>query len=186
MIKRDSFWSVKNVVKIQNSEFVFRENMWWSAKGQLISKANCQAVNSSKKRTNEFVFTTMRGVFVRFLEEIEDTKKTFGNYLTFSWVVAKHISQLVLRACFFSVLLLKCLTPQSINLWRKPPGISIFSCNDKPQFFSFCHDNTYLCTLPTYLYAGPPSGLKEKHPAGSRVWSQKYMWLLLLNCKWCL
>ena len=46
-------------------------------KGQLISKANCQAVNSSKKRTNEFVFTTMRGVFVRFLEGIKDTKKTF-------------------------------------------------------------------------------------------------------------
>lgn len=53
IIKRDSFWSIKNVVEIQNSEFVFRENMWWSA----------------------------------------------------SWVVAKHISQLVLRACFFSVLL---------------------------------------------------------------------------------
>ena len=33
---------------------------------------------------NEFVvFTTMRRVFVRFLEEIEDTKKTFRNYLTF-------------------------------------------------------------------------------------------------------
>ena len=43
-------------------------------KGQLISKANCQAVNSSKKQTNEFFFTTMRRVFVRFLE---DTKKTF-------------------------------------------------------------------------------------------------------------
>ena len=28
-------------------------------KGQLISKANCQAVNSSKKRRNEFVFTQM-------------------------------------------------------------------------------------------------------------------------------
>jgi hypothetical protein len=28
---------------------------------------------------NEFVFTTMRRVFVRFLEEIEDTKKTFRN-----------------------------------------------------------------------------------------------------------
>ena len=55
------------------------------AKGQIISKANCQAVNSSKKRTNEFVFITMRRVFVRFLEEIEDTKKTFRNYLTFSW-----------------------------------------------------------------------------------------------------
>ena len=52
-------------------------------KGQLISKANCQAVNSSKKRTNEFVFTTMRRVLVRFLEEIEDTKKTFRNLLTF-------------------------------------------------------------------------------------------------------
>ena len=52
-------------------------------KGQLISKANCQAVNSSKKRTNEFVFTTMRRVFVCFLEEIEDSKKAFRNYLTF-------------------------------------------------------------------------------------------------------
>ena len=54
------------------------------SKGQLISKANYQAVNSSKKRTNEFVFTNMRRVFVRFLEEIEDTKKTFKNYLTFN------------------------------------------------------------------------------------------------------
>ena len=40
-------------------------------KGQIILKANCQAVNFSKKRTNEFVFTTMRRVFVRFLEEIQ-------------------------------------------------------------------------------------------------------------------
>ena len=44
-------------------------------KGQLISKANGQAVNSSKKRTNDFVFTSMRRVFVSCLEEIEDTKK---------------------------------------------------------------------------------------------------------------
>ena len=55
-------------------------------KGHLISKANCQAVNSSKKETNLFVFTTMRRVLVRFLEEIEDTKKTFRNYLTFTLV----------------------------------------------------------------------------------------------------
>ena len=53
-------------------------------KGQLISEANCKVVNSSKKRTNEFVFTTMQRVFVCFLEEIEDIKKTFRNYLTFS------------------------------------------------------------------------------------------------------
>ena len=38
-------------------------------KGQLISKANCQAVNSSKKRTNEFVFTSEWFVFVHFLGE---------------------------------------------------------------------------------------------------------------------
>ena len=36
-----------------------------TSKGQLISKANCQAMNSSKKRTNEFIFTTMRLAFVR-------------------------------------------------------------------------------------------------------------------------
>ena len=46
-------------------------------KSQLISKENFQAVNSSKKRTNEFVFTTMRRVFVHFLEEIKDSKKAF-------------------------------------------------------------------------------------------------------------
>ena len=53
-------------------------------KGQLISKANCQAVNSSKKGTNKFIFTTRRRVFDRFLEEIENTKKTFRNDLTFN------------------------------------------------------------------------------------------------------
>ena len=42
-----------------------------STKGQLVWKANC------------FVFTTMRPVFVRLLEEIEDSKKAFRNYLTF-------------------------------------------------------------------------------------------------------
>ena len=52
-------------------------------KGQLISKANCQAMNSSKKLGNGFVFTTMRHVFVRVLEEIEDSRKAFRNYLTF-------------------------------------------------------------------------------------------------------
>ena len=46
-------------------------------KGQLIWKVNCQAVNSSKKRTNEFVFTSMRHVFVRFFEESLARKKTF-------------------------------------------------------------------------------------------------------------
>ena len=52
-------------------------------KGQIILKENCHSLNSSKKQTNEFVFTSMQRVFVCFLEEIEDSKKTFGNYLTF-------------------------------------------------------------------------------------------------------
>ena len=55
-------------------------------KGQLISKANCQAKDSSKKRTNEFVFTGMRRVFVRFLEESSARKKTFRDYLTFTMI----------------------------------------------------------------------------------------------------
>ena len=67
----------------------------FSPKGQLISKANCQAVNSSKKRTNEFVFTSMRRFFVRFLEEIEDTKKTFRNYLTFMIADTLHSNSAV-------------------------------------------------------------------------------------------
>ena len=48
-------------------------------KGQLILKANCHAEDSSKKRTNEFVFTSVRRVFVRFLEEIDGPKKPFRN-----------------------------------------------------------------------------------------------------------
>ena len=48
-------------------------------KGQLISKWFLESSISSKKRTNEFIFTTMRRDFVRFLEEIEDTKNAFRN-----------------------------------------------------------------------------------------------------------
>ena len=55
-------------------------------KGQLISKANGQAVNSSKKRMNSFIFTTMQCVFVRFFEKIEDSKEEFRNHLTFRWL----------------------------------------------------------------------------------------------------
>ena len=48
--------------------------------------------NSPKKRTKEFVFTTTRNSFVRFLGEFEDTKKSFWNYLTFKllqmhWII---------------------------------------------------------------------------------------------------
>ena len=65
-----------------------RKQRWedWSdgLKGQLISKSKCQAKDSSKKRTNEFAFTSMRRVFVRFLEESSARKKMFRDHLTFS------------------------------------------------------------------------------------------------------
>ena len=66
------------VTKSQNIQ-----KKYLDSKGQLISKANCQAVNSSKKWTNVFVFTSIRRVYVRYLEEIEDSTKTFRNYRTF-------------------------------------------------------------------------------------------------------
>ena len=40
---------------------------------------------------NEFVFTTMQRVFVHFLEEIEDSKKAFRNYLTFMAMPLSHV-----------------------------------------------------------------------------------------------
>ena len=45
------------------------------AKAQLILKWFLGSSISSKKRTNEFNFTTMRLVFVSFLEEIDDPQK---------------------------------------------------------------------------------------------------------------
>ena len=53
-------------------------------KGQLISKGLFGILNSPKKRTKQFDLTTTydtlgRLVFVRFLGEFEDIKKTFQN-----------------------------------------------------------------------------------------------------------
>ena len=53
-------------------------------KGQLISRADCQAEDSPKKRTNEFVFTSVQQLFVRFLGESSASNKTFRDFLTFS------------------------------------------------------------------------------------------------------
>ena len=53
------------------------------AKDQIISKGLLVSSNSPKKRTNEFVFTTTKNLFICFLGEFDDTKKIFQNYLTF-------------------------------------------------------------------------------------------------------
>ena len=46
-------------------------------KGQLISKANCQAVNSSKKRTNEFILTSSRVFWSFFWKRLNTPKSHF-------------------------------------------------------------------------------------------------------------
>ena len=65
----------------------FLKPLQHESKGQLISKGLFGILNSSKKRTKKFdlimYYTSGRLVFIRFLEEFEDTKKTFRNQLTF-------------------------------------------------------------------------------------------------------
>ena len=59
-------------------------------KGQIILKRLLLSLDSSKLRTNEFRFfcrTVLKtNLFICFLEESEDTKKSFRNYLTFSTI----------------------------------------------------------------------------------------------------
>ena len=65
-----------------------------ASKGQLISKATCQAVNSSKKQTNEFIhFYYYATHFRSFLEEIEDTKK---NPFEIIWPLKWHNNILII------------------------------------------------------------------------------------------
>ena len=66
-----------------------QEVCWKAVKVRQSRNDIFQAKVSSKKQTNEFYFTTMKphvDLFSFFLEEIEDTKKTFQNELTFGFV----------------------------------------------------------------------------------------------------
>ena len=56
-------------------------------KGQTNSKWFFQDDVSSKKQTNKFDFTTCRLVFICFLEESEDTEKTFRNLSLYIMIV---------------------------------------------------------------------------------------------------
>ena len=69
-------------MQLLNNLFLHSTRYLKVSKGQLISKANCQAEDSSKKRTNKFVFTSMRRVFIRFFGRILGQKKTFRDYQT--------------------------------------------------------------------------------------------------------
>ena len=101
------------------------------SEGQLISKANCQALNSLKKRTNEFGFTSMRRVLVCILEEIKNSKKAFRNYMTFS---------------FFTQIFMNWLQLSEIRTW--PIRWNLEKCSRKCGClflgkWSFIKDNIY-------------------------------------------
>ena len=76
--------------KVTSSRPVFYsifEHFWDATKGQIISKRLLVSSDSSKKRKNKFVFFCLtqlkKNLFVRFLEESEDTKTSFRNHLIF-------------------------------------------------------------------------------------------------------
>ena len=90
-------WPSQNIWTLNNDEFLnrsFQDNLnYWSKSEDKVQRSEksqndfFQVDISSKNRTNEFYFTNETSgwlLFVHFLEEIEDTKKTFRNYLTFT------------------------------------------------------------------------------------------------------
>ena len=62
----------------QKYEEIFKV-LWGLLKVRQIRNGFFKPTFLQKKRTNKFVFTAYRLVFIRFLEESEDTKKTFQN-----------------------------------------------------------------------------------------------------------
>ena len=86
-------------------------------------KGNCQVVNSSQKCMNEFVFTSMRRVFIRSLEEIEDSKKAIRNYLTFRSLPRDHFKGLSFYA----------LCEMSCYIWQ-----NLFANSFDPNIFYIC------------------------------------------------
>ena len=64
--------------KQQEGRIIFLKTIKVHTKGQLISKGLFGILNSSKEQTKKIDLTTMITlVFVRFLEEFEDTRNTF-------------------------------------------------------------------------------------------------------------
>ena len=72
------FFALFSDIWFQKKNFKSSDTLFF-VKGQANSKWLFQADVSSKKRTNKFDFTTCRLFSSVFLEESEDTKKTFRN-----------------------------------------------------------------------------------------------------------
>ena len=99
--------------------FVERKFIGSILKGQLISKANCPVVNSSKKRTNEFVFTGMRRVFVRFFRRILGQKKSFRDF-----------------KAFYEFLLQICKSTKQLTFYRRSKNTKTGCSNRQDQRYS--------------------------------------------------
>ena len=103
------------------------------SKGQLISKANCQAEDSSKKQTNEFVFTSMRRVFVHFLEESSARKKRF-----------EIIWPLIITSAYDMNIPVFCQTfDRGMNLWQFWRGFLLDDLTIHPQSKAVIHCQLY-------------------------------------------
>ena len=122
-----------------NRPLIKVKNILWNCKGQLISKANCQAEDSSKKRTNEFVFTSMRRVFVRFFEESLAIKKTFRDYLTFRCTPNVAKSHPAINYWTFSASVNKKKVPSGVPGWsvfRQENGRTLKVLTHKPNIIT--------------------------------------------------
>ena len=94
-------------------------------KGQIISKRLLVSSDSSRKQTNKFGFfflTVLKtNLFVRFLEEFEDTKKSFWNYLTFS-----ELKKQIVKPNYFCKLKLKISAKTKYKLLNLNEGMTFW------------------------------------------------------------
>ena len=72
-------------------------------KGQLISKTNCQADDSSKKRTNEFVFTKGQIISKAFFVFLTSPKKTNKRMKKFDLILLWYNKSNLFRSFFWRI-----------------------------------------------------------------------------------
>ena len=98
---------------------------WTNTKGQIISERLLVSSDSSRKQTNKFGFfflTVLKtNLFVRFLEEFEDTKKSFWNYLTFS-----ELKKQIVKPNYFCKLKLKISAKTKYKLLNLNEGMTFW------------------------------------------------------------
>ena len=109
----------------------------------MISKGLLVSSNSSKKRKNEFVFTTMTNSFVRFLGEFEDNKTSFRNYLTFTYMAFSNLNcgfSRIFGPIFFCLFLFQS---KIWKIWNSDVGMSFKSVVNS----SFSSSKQIICSL---------------------------------------